>query len=103
MEEQTKPIRVRIEHDGNSPSYNAKITDAETGAEIQHVKSAELRLDADRGGLIPRVYLEVYAPLIDIIADAEVKHICPCCGCPVAPPLQGDTADDDPFALDPKL
>jgi len=103
LEEQTKPIRVRIQNEGQ-PGYMTRVTDVETGKELAMVKSADLtiRFDAsDRN--MPVAHLTVYAPVVDVIADADIKYICPCCGCPVAPPLQGDTADDDPFALDPKL
>lgn len=97
MTEEKKFVRIRIEYDGKSPAYMARVTDAETGADIQHVKSVDLRLDAADGGLVPTARLEIYLPIVDIEVTAEVTMICPCCGQTwiAAQPLQGEHEPPD--------
>lgn len=102
-DEQKKLIRIRIEHDGKSPAYMARISDAETGAEIQYVKSVELRLDAADSGLIPTAHLEIYMPIVELEAAAEVTMVCPCCGQFVdgnTAPLQGDEHESPDFVAE---
>ena len=75
-EPQGKTIRVRIQDDGTS-RYGTKVTDVETGASIDDAFSAIVTM---RAGHQTQVQLSVYAPVVDIIADAEVRHIRPACG-----------------------
>ncbi len=70
-------MRVRIENDGKH-RYATKITDAETGEPFGHVTSAIIQFDANEGS--PTAILVVATPVVDVIVDAEVKHVCPCCG-----------------------
>ena len=71
-----KTIRIRIQN-GGTEGYNTKITDAETGSEVENVGSLTWSFDYRS---MPTVVLTVFDPVIDIIADAEIRHICPACG-----------------------
>ena len=70
-------MRVRIENDGEH-RYATKITDAETGKELEHVTSAIIQFDAKED--VPTAILFLHAPVVDVIVDAEIKQVCPCCG-----------------------
>jgi hypothetical protein len=75
--------KVRIQNDGQA-AYFTKITNAETGEDIPMVQRVKLVYDArDRASHPPRAILTVAYPLVDIIVDAEIKHVCPYCGHPV--------------------
>jgi hypothetical protein len=68
--------RVRIFNDQRA-AYNIKVTDAETGALIENVS----RISFDVRTKDPmRAVLYIASPIVDIIADADIRHICPCCG-----------------------
>lgn len=71
-------MKVRIEHDGSKEAYKSRITNAETGEAIEHVGRIELDFNAASGPVVAKV--TVYMPVIDLIVDAEIKHVCPCCG-----------------------
>lgn len=71
-------MKVRITHDGNGPGYNARVTDAETGEPLGYVQRVEIDIQANSD--LARAILTVAMPVVDVIADAEIKHICPCCG-----------------------
>lgn len=74
-------MRVRIQHDGNGPAgYNTHITDAETGEPLGYVQRVEMDIQANSDPVT--AILTVAMPVLDIIADAEIKHVCPCCGAP---------------------
>ncbi len=69
--------RVRIVNDGQ-PGYMTQILDADTGQPIDwqtyHVAlSAGLHEET-------KAIIVVHMPVIDVIVDAEILHICPCCG-----------------------
>lgn len=74
-------MKVRITHDGNGPAgYNTKITDAETGEPLGYVQRVEMDIQANGDPVI--AVLTVAMPVVDVIADAEIKRVCPCCGAP---------------------
>lgn len=84
-------MRVRIQHDGkNVGGIHAYVTNAETGELIDYVQSVELEMQATNDPVIARITVAV--PVLDIIADAEIKHVCPCCGSP-----QEDEEPQTPF------
>jgi len=70
-------VRVRIHNDGQA-HYATTITDVETGEPLSNVTSAIIQLDAKEA--MPTAILFVHAPAVDVIADAEIKRVCPCCG-----------------------
>ncbi len=70
-------MKVRILNE-TGISYQTKIIDVETGKELTHVGRVDLGFDASSGPITAR--LTVYRPPIDIIADAEIRKVCPCCG-----------------------
>lgn len=70
-------MKVRIQNDGQ-PAYMTKITDAETGKELDW-RIFRVELDA-RSGNVPTATIHVYMPAVDVIAEAEIKEVCPCCG-----------------------
>ena len=57
-----------------------KITNAKTGEDIGGVTRIELTMDVTDEDPMPRALLLVVGPVFDIIADAEIKHVCPVCG-----------------------
>jgi hypothetical protein len=69
-------IRVRIVNDGK-PGYMTKVTDVETGQAIDRLKTIYVHIDAEKE---TTASLVVYSPVVDLIVDAEILHICPCCG-----------------------
>lgn len=72
--------KLHIQNDGQ-PGYMTKVTDAETGKELDwHIFRIEL--DARGRKEPPTAIVYCYMPAIDIIADAEIRHVCPCCGKP---------------------
>lgn len=72
-------MKVRIQHDGKGPAgYNTRITDAETGEPLGYVQRVEMDIQAN-GDPVTAI-LTIAMPVIDVIADAEIKHVCPCCG-----------------------
>ena len=73
-------MRVRIQNDGKH-FYKTVFTSVETGEKMQYVASATIHLKADEP--LPTVELVMVTPVVDIIADAEIKRVCPCCGRPV--------------------
>lgn len=70
-------MQVRIVNDGQH-FYHTQFTSVETGEELQYVTEALIRYKA--GEPLPTVQLTMIHPSVDIIADAEIRHICPCCG-----------------------
>lgn len=76
MAEQEKRIRVRIQNDGE-PGYRTRISDAETGQAIDYVRSVQLSgLAVDTA---PLARIEVWLPIVDVVVDAEITHVCPYC------------------------
>lgn len=72
-------MKVRIVNDGQ-PSYHTQITNVETGERIERVTDVRLYISAQRE--LPEADITVIMPHVDVIADAEVKQVCPCCGTP---------------------
>jgi hypothetical protein len=70
-------MKVRIQNE-DGLSYNTKITDIETGKNLEYIGHFELSGDAGSGPL--KVRLTQYWVAVDVIADAEIKQVCPCCG-----------------------
>lgn len=74
-------MKVRITHDGSiAANYNTYVTDLETGKQLEYVMHVGLDIPANHDPITATI--TVAAPTIDIIADAEIKHVCPCCGAP---------------------
>ncbi len=82
--------KVRIVNDGG-PWWESAVTDVETGAMLNSVIAAEIHI-----GVISPVdgkithsddpataILIIAEPVIDIIADAEIRRVCPSCGRPI--------------------
>lgn len=83
-EEQKKPFqRIRIQNDGQ-PGCMTKITDADTGKELEW-QTFRVTLDASYKEL-PLAIVYVYLPVVDMIVDAKIRHVCPCCGRAVEEP-----------------
>lgn len=70
--------QVRIQNDGKT-GYMTTITDAETGEMIGDVTSLDLHIDVNQE-TPPYVTIVHDMPVVDVIADAEIKHVCPHCG-----------------------
>jgi hypothetical protein len=75
-------VKIRIQNDGQ-PGYMTKITDAETGKTLDW-QIFRVELDARGSKEPPYAVIYCYMPAVDIIADAEIKHVCPVCGKPVS-------------------
>ena len=73
-------MKVRIVNDGKH-FYNTRFISVETGEEMQYVSEATIHFKAD--GKTPTAEFTMAYPVVDIIADAEIKRVCPCCGRPV--------------------
>ncbi len=70
-------MRIRIQNDGQHARMT-NITDTETGENINYITRIELTMDAK--DQMPFAVLYAALPVVDVIADAEIKHVCPCCG-----------------------
>lgn len=70
--------KVRIVSDGTR--YSTHITDAETGEDLSALQVMDIYINA--GDTFPRAILTCASPPVDLIADAEIKQVCPCCGRP---------------------
>jgi hypothetical protein len=74
----TNVKRVRIVNEGK-PAHETRVTDAETGELIEHVTRVELVLAAgDRH--LPQAQITTFMPVVDVIVNAEISAVCPCCG-----------------------
>ena len=72
-------VKIRIQNDGQ-PGYMTQVTDAETGKTLDwHIFRVELDARSDRE---TQAIIYCYMPAVDLIADAEIKHVCPVCGKP---------------------
>ncbi len=78
-------MKVRIVNNGQHANMT-QITEAETG---RHLDLQLTEVTIKVGDDLPYAILTSIEPVIDIIADAEIKQVCPCCGKPVDVPLQG--------------
>lgn len=72
-----RPRRVRIQNDGRIGAFT-KLTDADTGESIDHIYHVRV-IDIDARDW-PRAILWAYAPVMDIVAHAEIVEACACCG-----------------------
>jgi hypothetical protein len=72
--------KVRIRNEGG-PAYMTKVTDAETGESLDHVFRVTLTYDVN-DKQPPMALLWMYTPVVDVIIDAEIRHVCPACGRP---------------------
>lgn len=87
-------MKVRIVNNGQ-PGYMTEITDAETGKRLDW-QIFRVELDARGSKEPPTATLYLYMPALDVIADAEIKHVCPCCGQEVSS-QENHPPDGDPF------
>ncbi len=71
-------MKVRIQNDGK-PGYTTQVTNAETG-EVLDLQVTEVTIKASKE--IPYALLTSILPVVDVIADAEIRHVCPYCGKP---------------------
>ena len=71
-------MKVHIFNDGQR-GYMTKITNAETGEMLDlHVTEVSIKVhDA-----IPHAFLTSIFPVVDVVADAEIKNVCLACGRP---------------------
>lgn len=83
-------MKIRIQNDGG-PGFQTKITSVETGQTLNYVTEADIHIEWGATDSIPTVRLTQLFPVVDIIADAEIKQICPCCGQATG----GETAEAD--------
>lgn len=76
-------MKIHIKNDGQ-PGYMTKITDAETGKDLSDWHIFRIELDARRNerNEPPTAIVYCYMPVVDLIADAEIRHVCPACGKP---------------------
>ncbi len=70
-----KKVRI-LNEDGTA--FKTRIIDMETGEELERIGRVEMNFDASSGPITAR--LTQYWVGVDIIADAEIKQVCPCCG-----------------------
>jgi hypothetical protein len=68
--------RIKIEND-TGIGYQTKVTDAETGEMIERVAKVSMVMDT-HSALVAE--LTVYAPIVSVLAYAQIRSICPCCG-----------------------
>jgi hypothetical protein len=70
-------MKIKIVNEGQ-PGRMTRIFDADTGKSLDYVTRVEVALDISAEP--PHAVIYQAFPLVEIIADAEVKQICPCCG-----------------------
>ena len=80
-----KEAKVRITHNGEGPAYNVQVKDLQTG---RYLAARSLSLSVGPGTWEEpfKVFLEVNQPIIDLVVDAEIRSVCPCCGREVEDP-----------------
>lgn len=70
-------MKVHIQNNGDK-SHATKVTSVETGEQIY---AGRIEMDISGASSHPvTAKITVYEASIDIIADAEIKHVCPHCG-----------------------
>lgn len=72
-------MKIRIQNDGK-PAYSTTVTDVETGKQLEYVTRVDLTIDVH--DQLPQALLTMITPVVDVIADAEIRQVCPCCGKP---------------------
>ncbi len=70
-------MKVRIFNEGQ-PAYQTTVTDAETGEQVANVTDVDLHISVRDP--YPYALLTVATPVVDVIVDAEIRRVCPCCG-----------------------
>lgn len=73
-------MKVHITNPGQ-PNWLTQVTNTETGEDLtkqMRISEITIRVKDD----IPLAILTSRLPVIDIIADAEIRHVCPACGRP---------------------
>jgi hypothetical protein len=78
MSDEQKTVRVRIQNDGTP--FSTVVTDCETGKVLDGVNKVQWVADAHEMDRLPQAEIIVIVPVVDIIADAEIRKVCPCCG-----------------------
>lgn len=76
-------VKVRITHDGNGPAKRAKVTEIETGREIVFIRKVLIDIHPDNFNEATTATIQFYNPRVDMIANADITQVCPCCGKPV--------------------
>ncbi len=71
--------RVRIVNHGG-PAHLTEVTDTDNGEKVENIARVDLSIVPVKEPV--KAVITVNAPIVDVIADAEIKHICPCCGKP---------------------
>ena len=74
-------MKIHIQNDGGM-GYMTRITDAETGKALDDWHIFRIELDAHHNEP-PTAIIYTYMPVVNIIADAEIRQVCPGCGRPV--------------------
>jgi hypothetical protein len=72
-------MKIRILNE-DGISYKTKIINVETGEELEGVGCVELNFYAQSGPIQARI-TQYWTP-IDVVVDAEIRQVCPCCGKP---------------------
>jgi hypothetical protein len=71
--------RIRVQYNGG-PGWSTKITDYETGKPLDSLTAFSWSVDLNNPDLRDGIAtLIVFQPSIDIVVDAHVKNVCPCC------------------------
>ena len=70
-------MKVRIFNEGQS-SYMTTVTDTETGEQLANVTDVDLHISVRDP--YPYALLTVANPVVDVIVEAEIRRVCPCCG-----------------------
>ena len=70
--------RVHITNEGQA-AWLTKITDAETGEDIPNVQRVDLSFDC-RAKEAPIAIIYSMLPKVDVVVNAQVRHVCPYCG-----------------------
>jgi len=80
MSDKKEMIKIHVQNNGG-PAMDTKITDANTGRELENVSGLSWIVDLNDPSLRNgKITLTLWEPIIDVIVDAEIKKICPCCG-----------------------
>lgn len=69
-------MQVRIQNDGKQ-SYTTRFTSVETGEELQYVTEATIHMEASEP--LPKAVITMILPVLDLVVEAEINTICPCC------------------------
>jgi len=75
--------KVRVFNDGK-PAYMTTVTDIETGEQMENITDVDVHISMRDP--YPYALLTVATPTVDVIVDAELRRVCPCCGRDWTPP-----------------